>query len=177
MDKTIINDEELDSQSQPEVEELLENIEDEEVKEKLQNHLKTLEIQRMKAKEKAEKLQKELEAAKNPQPEQKVETKPSTDDQWRKRMEFVVGKGRDLTADEVEEVISYAEGKGISYADALNTPFVKAALEKIREQRRAEEAAVETESSKSDIEKRFTEEQLKSMSAEELEKIIPKSPR
>jgi hypothetical protein len=53
--------------------------------------------------------------------------------------------------------------------------FVKVAIEKIREQKRAEQAIPQEETGKSEIERKYTQEQLSKMSAEELYKILPKS--
>jgi hypothetical protein len=53
--------------------------------------------------------------------------------------------------------------------------FVKVAIEKIREQKKAEQAIPEMESGKSEVERKYTQEQLSKMSAEELYKILPKS--
>lgn len=55
---------------------------------------------------------------------------------------------------------------------ALEDPYVKAAVEARREQRKAEEAMVATDSNKSDIFKRFTPEQIQAMSAAEMEKAM-----
>lgn len=53
--------------------------------------------------------------------------------------------------------------------------FVKVAIEKIREQKKAEAAIPDMESNKSEVERKYTQEQLSKMSAEELYKILPKS--
>lgn len=53
--------------------------------------------------------------------------------------------------------------------------FVKVAIEKIREQKKAEQAIPDMESNKSEVERKYTQEQLSKMSAEELYKILPKS--
>lgn len=57
------------------------------------------------------------------------------------------------------------------------TSFVTIAVEAKREQRKAEQAAAQTEgaSGTSDILKKYTTEQLKNMSAKELEKLLPKT--
>ena len=67
-----------------------------------------------------------------PEPEKKV-----TDDKWKERMEFVVSN-KDLSKDEVNEVIAYAEGKGITYDEALKSPFVSSAIESLRAKAKAE---------------------------------------
>ena len=58
---------------------------------------------------------------------------------------------------------------------SLEDPFVKVAIEKNREQRKAEQAIPEMESGKSEVERKYTQEQLSKMSADELYKILPKS--
>lgn len=58
---------------------------------------------------------------------------------------------------------------------ALEDKRVKAGIEALRQQAKAEAATVDTDSAKSEIEKKFTHEQLKGMSSSELEKILPKA--
>ena len=58
---------------------------------------------------------------------------------------------------------------------ALEDSFVKVAIEQIRTQKKAEAAIPDMESNKSEVERKFTQEQLSKMSAEELYKILPKS--
>jgi hypothetical protein len=53
--------------------------------------------------------------------------------------------------------------------------FVKVAIEQIRTQKKAEQAIPDMDSGKSDIERKYTQEQLGKMSAEELYKILPKA--
>jgi hypothetical protein len=56
-------------------------------------------------------------------------------------------------------------------------PFVKKAVELMREQRKAEQGVPGNDSSKSDIEKKYTPEQLRNMPVEELLKVLPHSNR
>lgn len=51
--------------------------------------------------------------------------------------------------------------------------FVKVAIEKIREQKKAEQAIPDMDSNKSDIERKYTTEQLQKMPLKDLEKILP----
>ena len=67
-----------------------------------------------------------------PKPKKKV-----TDDKWRERMEFVVAN-KDLSKAEVNEVIAYAEGKEISYEEALKSTFVSSAIESMRVKAKAD---------------------------------------
>jgi hypothetical protein len=99
---------------------------------------------------------------------------PQEDKDFKKKIEFAIFYGKDLTKEEMEEVFAYAKAKNISYEEALKSPVISTYLEKSREQRKAEQAQVDVESGKSDIERKYTPEQLRSMSLEELKKIIPK---
>jgi hypothetical protein len=60
---------------------------------------------------------------------------------------------------------------------AMENPIVKTAIETIRSQKKAEQAIPEDDSAKSDIERKYTMEQLRQMPASELEKILPHSTR
>jgi hypothetical protein len=51
--------------------------------------------------------------------------------------------------------------------------YVKVAIETLREQKKAEQAIPDIESGKSDIERKYTPEQLEKMPMEELVKILP----
>ena len=55
---------------------------------------------------------------------------------------------------------------------SLENPFVKSAVEGIRTQRKAEQAAQIESGSKSDISKKYTDEQISRMSSKELQKIL-----
>lgn len=54
-------------------------------------------------------------------------------------------------------------------------PFVKVAIEQIRTQKKAEQAVPDIDTGKSEIERKYTAEQLQNMSADELYKILPKA--
>lgn len=58
---------------------------------------------------------------------------------------------------------------------ALENPYVKTAIEKMREQARSEKAVVDDTSGKSEFEKKYSDADLQAMSLEELEKLIPKA--
>lgn len=58
---------------------------------------------------------------------------------------------------------------------ALENPYVKQALEIMREKAQAERAVVDTDGGKSDIEKKYTDEQLRNLPIDELEKLLPKA--
>jgi hypothetical protein len=58
---------------------------------------------------------------------------------------------------------------------ALDNVLVKQAIETIREKRKAEEAMITDSGAKSDIEKKYSDNELKNMPLEELEKILPKA--
>jgi len=81
---------------------------------------------------------KQLYARLKKEPE-KAEKKPSysqpvEDSDWKNKIEFITTKGRNLDAEDVDEVIAYAKGKGISYEEALNSPVIKAHL-KVKQHR------------------------------------------
>lgn len=65
--------------------------------------------------------------------------------------------------------------KPLGGREAMKSPHVKAAIETIRAQKKAEANIPEGDSGKSDIERKYTQEQLRGMSAEELYKILPKA--
>ena len=58
---------------------------------------------------------------------------------------------------------------------SLDNPFVKLAVSAIKEQSKAESSVKTVDSSKSEIEQKYTQEQLHNMSAEELYKVLPRA--
>ena len=87
----------------------------------------------------------------------------NTDGQFEK-LELIA---RGYSDDEIDFVLRNGGKKG------LENPFVKSALDSLRTQRKAEQASeLESSSSKSDISKRYTDEQLSKMSVSQLEKIL-----
>lgn len=60
---------------------------------------------------------------------------------------------------------------------SLDNPYVKSAVQAMKEQEKAEKSVPSDTSNKSDVEKKYTDEQLRNMSAAELLKILPKSNR
>lgn len=97
-------------------------------------------------------------------------------------------KGQENSSPELSERFEKLELKTEGFSDqeieflkpyggkkALENPYVKAALDAMREKARAEAAVVDVNSNKSDIEKKFTEDQLRTMPLEELEKLLPKA--
>ena len=75
---------------------------------------------------------KQLYARLKKEPE-KAEKKPDNsqpveDSDWKRRIEFITTKGRSLDAEDVDEVIAYAKGKGISYEEALEAGVIKSYL-------------------------------------------------
>lgn len=85
------------------------------------------------------------------------------------RLEKLELKTEGFSDQEIEFLKPYGGKK------ALENQYVKAALDAMREKDRAESAVVDVNSNKSDIEKKFTEDQLRNMPLEELEKLLPKS--
>ncbi len=117
--------------------ELADNVElvDKLVKSKLEDMKKFGKVVGQKRKWRESTLKKmEVKPTKDEKPKPKKEV---TEDKWRKRMDFVTFN-RDLSKEEVNEVIAYAEGKGIEYDEALKTPFVKSAIESMRKTAKAE---------------------------------------
>lgn len=87
----------------------------------------------------------------------------NTDSQFEK-LELIA---RGYTDDEIDFVLRNGGKKG------LENPFVKSALETIRTQRKAEQASeLDASSSKSDISKKYSDDQLSKMSVAQLEKIL-----
>lgn len=72
--------------------------------------------------------------------------------------------------DEVKFIMTNGGRKALE-----DNSFVKVAIEQIRTQKKAEQAIPDMDSGKSDIERKYTQEQLSKMSAEELYKILPKA--
>jgi hypothetical protein len=68
-----------------------------------------------------------------------------------------------------------AEIMNLGGVKALSNPLVKRAVEAMREERRAENAQVSTSGALSDFSRKYSEADLRKMSAEELEKILPKA--
>lgn len=56
---------------------------------------------------------------------------------------------------------------------AMENPFVKQTVDNMLSQKKSESAAVAEDNGKSEIEKKYTIDQLRSMPLEELEKILP----
>lgn len=75
-------------------------------------------------------------------------SKPEEDSDWKQKIEFITTKGRSLDAEDVDEVIAYAKGKGISYEEALNSSVIKAHL-KVKQARAKIANATPPSSSKS----------------------------
>jgi len=72
-----------------------------------------------------------------------------------------------------EDAIAFIQKNG--GRDALNDPYVTAAVKAIQEQKSAEQAIVANETTKSDIERKFTPEEINAMSPEEMYKVLPKA--
>lgn len=65
---------------------------------------------------------------------------PEGDLEWRRKIEFITTKGRNLDADSIDEVIAYAKGKGISYEKALESPVMKSYLSDLSSKERVARA-------------------------------------
>lgn len=88
------------------------------------------------------------------------------DTAWKERMEL-------KTEGYSDEEIAYIQQSG--GRKALDNAYVKTAIEAMRTQKKAEQAAVDTTAGKSEVEKQYTPEQLRDMPTAELEKILPKA--
>lgn len=114
----------------------------------------------------AKRAEEELKKLKSSQVKETQETKPKSFD-----LDEVTDLRLDgYTKDEVAFIMKNGGRKSLE-----GDPFVKVAIEKIREQRKAEQAIPDTNSEKSEVERKYTKEQLSKMSTEELIKILPKS--
>lgn len=115
-----------------------------------------------------------------------------------KRQKFIKPKQQDIepvrqkkidtsrfaTKDEIARIELKADGysddeisflKANGGRQALENPYVKTAIDTMRQQRIAEAQVIAAESSKSDIEKKYSQEELNTMPLEELERILPKA--
>jgi len=169
VDKTTPNDDEkLDSQeSQSEVEELLDNVEDDDVREKLGNHIKTLNIQRRKKAEKLtllEKAKAEAEAeAEKPKESTSTEVVNNPDEKISK-LELKI----DGYSDDEIDFIQKNGGK-----DALTNPLVVSAIEAQREKKKADDASIEG-SPKSTIHEKYSKDEIDRMPLDKLEQLLPR---
>lgn len=104
--------------------------------------------------------------AKSPDTTQTPPASLSEDPKWRESIEL---KTDGYSAEEVE-FIQRNGGR-----DKIDDPFVKAAIDSMRKQKQAENAAVTDAAPKSDIEKQYTDQQLRDMPTAELEKLLTKT--
>jgi polynucleotide 5'-kinase involved in rRNA processing len=56
---------------------------------------------------------------------------------------------------------------------ALDNPYIKGTIDTMLQQKKAEAAVISDETGKSEIERKYSTNQLKGMSSEELEKLLP----
>lgn len=103
---------------------------------------------------------------KTSQPNKQLGQAVSPSDERFERLEL---KTEGFTDEEIEFIKPYGGKK------ALENPYIKTAIETIREKRKAESAVVDVDTNKSDIEKKYTDEQLKNLPLDELEKLLPKA--
>lgn len=109
----------------------------------------------------------ETSAEKNPQEGSGTPApQPAASDEaaWRERIEL---KTEGYSDDE----ITFLQQNG--GRKALENDYVKNAVKSMRDQKAAEAATVETDGGKSEVEKKYTDEQLRDMSTEELAKVLP----
>lgn len=95
---------------------------------------------------KAEQAQKELEELKAKdvkvgEPEEKsVPKQPSTDDAWKKKIEFAIAHP-ELGAEAVQEVLDHANVKGISPDEAMESPVLKPYLDSVKQEKAVQSAS------------------------------------
>lgn len=155
LDENNISNEEQETSSNPEPELEL-DLSDEDIQDTEETKAEVSEdVDALKAKlAELEHKNKQLYARLKKEPE-KVEKKPFysqpvEDSDWKQKIEFITTKGRSLDAEDVDEVIAYAKGKGISYEEALNSAVIKAHL-KVKQHREKIANATPHSSSKSTV--------------------------
>jgi hypothetical protein len=155
LDDTTVSNEEQETSSNPEPELEL-DLSDEDIQDIDEPKAEGSEdVDALKAKlAELEHKNKQLYARLKKEPE-KAEKKPSysqpvEDSDWKQKIEFITTKGRSLDAEDVDEVIAYAKGKGISYEEALNSAVIKAHL-KVKQHREKIANATPHSSSKSTV--------------------------
>lgn len=175
IDKTMENEKDLELEKDVEID--TDQIEDEELKKTLQ----TVSAQKKHYREKFQKsnseneeLKKkvaELEALskKDTKVENQVPTEKNTQEsaEFAKKLSRIELQVKGYSEDEIE-FIEKVGGK-----DALGNEYVKTAIEQMRAKKKSEEADPESDS-RSPVYKKYTEADLKKMSAAELEKVISK---
>jgi hypothetical protein len=106
----------------------------------------------------------ELLKVRKPESDDLLQTNSDAD--WKEKMELKV---EGFKSDEELDFIMKNGGK-----KAIDKPYVKAAIEAIRQQKQAEQAAVEGQD-KTATKKGYTDDELRKMSTDELYKLLPKS--
>lgn len=124
-----------------------------------------LEEEKKKLEETNKKLYARLKSSPNKPLGQAVSQSPDITD----KLEKLELRTKGYSDDEINFLKPYGGEK------ALENPYVKQALEIMREKAQAEKAVVDVDGGKSDIEKKYTDDQLKNMPIDELEKLLPKA--
>jgi len=109
-------------------------------------------------------LETDLKQTKNAKPLE-VQT-PQVDESRLERLEL---RTEGYTPEEVDHIMGFGGRK------ALENPIVKAGIEKLRFDNKLANAADVDSSTKSEIERKYTEAELMAMPTEELKKILPKA--
>lgn len=163
--ETIISDEELEVDITPKGEETYEE---------LQQRLANAEKAKKQILARARKAEEKLKGYNKPEAEAPVtpkeEAQKPTDDSKLWEIAEMIQQG--YTKADADFIASNG-GK-----EALKDPnsYVSVAIRTVREQRKAEEASNATQSvGMSEVERKYTPEQLQNMSVEELEKILPRA--
>jgi hypothetical protein len=132
---------------------------------KLSHKNKAIFARAKKAEERAKKAEDALKAKSEPAPKESVDT----DSKVMERLDRIDLKTEGYNDEEIDFLMKLGGKK------ALEDKRVKAGIDVLRQQAKAENATVDSDSAKSDIEKKHTPDQLKNMSVAELEKILPKA--
>lgn len=155
----LANEPEVTEESEEQGEDTAEGTDLEALNKQLYARLKKTEAELKEIKEKG---------SKSPAPRKKKqaeESKESTDDSIA-RLELKV---EGYSPEEIDFIQEHGGKK------ALENPIVKRVLGEMKEERQAEAAQVTSSSNKSEFERKYSTEDLRNMSTEELEKILPKT--
>lgn len=146
-DDTQVSHEEQETSEEPELELELEDTQDstEETTAEVSDEAETVESLKAKNAElEAKNRQLYARVKKTPAKKPISNSQPAEDLEWKKKVDFILTKGRDLGAEAIDEVIAYAKGKGISYDQALESPVIKSYLSETTTKQRVAHATPST---------------------------------
>lgn len=142
-DDTNVSVEDQDTSQEPELDLELDNQDDtEETKAEVSEDVEALKAKLAEVEAKNKQLYARL---KKPAEVKKPSNSSSDGDlEWKKKVDFILTKGKELDAESIDEVVAYAKGKGISYDQALESPVIKSYLADSRSKRRVAQATPPT---------------------------------